>query len=189
MVPLFLTSNSFHSLFWCFYCWLWTSTFWLKRCKQKKSKLYIRFSMVKSEKNTGYPRRNNIKVTLRNLQTSENAPFPRKLIFAVWDFFWRYNRIHHCFLEIGLREKCDWIDLHTVPMIGQFRYHVRRTEIRSNVERKKVHAEMEISVGTFCLFFLIFCNNTYYHESCCMQVGIHYVWILKKIMYLKKVFI
>ena len=136
MVPLFLTSNSFHSLFWCFYCWLWTSTFRLKRCKQKKSKLYIRFSMVKSEKNTGYPRRNNIKVTLRNLQTSDNAPFPRKLIFAVWDFFWRYNRIHHCSLEIGLREKCDWIDPHTVPMIGQFRYHVRRTEIRQSKKPK-----------------------------------------------------
>ena len=61
------------------------------------------------QKKTGYPRKCSIKVTRRNLQIFGSSPFSLKLIFAVWDFLWRHNRIHYRSLEIGLTEKPDCI--------------------------------------------------------------------------------
>ena len=96
LVPLFLALNRFHILFWCFYCWFWTSGVFIADFKQVNVDWQSIF-LLKVVK--GRPASLRLLTAYIKLKLTLNVPIPDKVKKIKLNFYfhtslWCLKRFH-----------------------------------------------------------------------------------------------
>ena len=100
ILPWLLTLNRFVMLFWCFYCWLWTSKYRLG--------YYIVCKGVSTPKNQ--------KTTKQKTKEKKTKKISVSIYYLYLDYLLSFS-FHHIFVKAGEQEPLKWTNCREIQLI------------------------------------------------------------------------